>query len=160
MVTALAVIFLISFLAACASRPPKQPPQIENAPVGKARVYIYRDSDAAPLRDVSILADGKSAAVLGNRQYVSILLAEGPHQISTKWSFEVSIPAATFSMTAASQNVSFLRLDITPDVRTITLMGSPTGSSVSNSGFGSRFIAQDRSLAYEGMSYCTRASGQ
>jgi hypothetical protein len=147
-------------LSGCASQATRQPPQIESAPPGKARVYIYRDNEAARLRDVSILVDGKPLVVLGNRQYASILLEEGPHQIRTKWPFEVSIPPAIYSLTAVSQNVSFLRLEVTPDVRTITLTGGPSDPAVSNSGFGSQFVAQDRSVAYEGMSYCSRAGEQ
>ena len=156
----LVAIVMSSLLVGCASPPTKQPPLIENAPPGKALLYIYRNSDTARIRDVSILVDGKVAAVLGNREYVSIAVDSGPHEVKTKWAFDVSIPVATHSLVAAPGDVSFLRLDIAHASNGITITGNPLVPILANVEFGSRFVSQDRMQAYEEMSFCLRASAK
>lgn len=158
--TILATIVVLSLQFGCASQPTKQPPLIENAPPGKALLYIYRNSETARIRDVSILVDGKVAAVLGNRQYVSIAVESGPHEVKTKWAFDVSIPVATLSLVAAPGDVSFLRLDIGHASSGITITGNPLVPVLAKAEFGSRFVPQDRLKAYEEMSLCSRAMAQ
>jgi hypothetical protein len=138
----------------------KQSPQIETAPPGKALIYIYRNSEIARIRDVSILVDGKQAAILGNRQYVSIAVESGPHEVKTKWSFDVSIPVATHALVAAPGDVSFLRLDIANARNGITVTGNPLVPILANVDFSSRLMPQDRTQAYEEMSFCSRANPQ
>jgi hypothetical protein len=158
--TTLVAIVVSSLLFGCASPPTKQPPQIENAPPGKALLFVYRNSETARIRDVSILVDGKVAAVLGNRQYVSVAVEGGHHEVKTKWAFDVSIPDATHSLVAAPGDVSFLRLDIEHASSGITITGNPLVPVLANVKFGSRFVSQDRMQAYEEMSFCSRASAQ
>jgi hypothetical protein len=153
-------VVLSSLLFGCASPLIKQPPQIEAAPPGKALIYIYRNSETARIRDVSILVDGKQAAILGNRQYVSIAVEGGAHEVKTKWAFDVSIPVVTHSLVAAPGEVSFLRLDIANARSGITVTGNPLVPILANVEFGSRLMPQDRTQAYEEMSFCARANPQ
>jgi uncharacterized protein YceK len=147
------LIFMV-VLSGCASQPIKREPQIETAPTGKARVYLYRDSDTARIRDVSILSNGNIVAILANRQYVSMLFDEGIHELKTKWAFDVSIPPTTYSLAAVSGEVSFLRLDIANQNTGITATGSPLVPILVNTQFTSRFISQKRLEASDTMSSC------
>jgi hypothetical protein len=79
----LGVLFVVSLLSACASRPVDSGLDAEaklfRPPTDRACVYIVPSSNTTT---VSIILDGRKVATLGNENYLRLEMAPGRHLLS------------------------------------------------------------------------------
>ena len=129
----------------------------DSPPQGKARIYVYRYNPATRIGDASVSIDGKVSANLANRQYVTVLLDPGVHEIEYQPNILVSYSPAKIVLAAESNKTYYLLLAMKQTNYGPKLTGNPAVPFQPDIQFDSRFERQDVSEALLVLKECNPA---